>query len=110
MGCYCSEVRKYTKQLSNLQKSKSSMNNAVTSSDEVNRSIVESGTVFKEAVILNKAEDVIGDELINGYKEAVSFIDEAVVEVNNAIQIVSRKLENYKALDRAWHKRHHHHH
>lgn len=108
MGCHCSEVRKYTKQLSNLHKAKSSMNNAITSSDEVNRSIAESGTIFKETLILNQVENTIGDELINGYKETISSIDEAVAEVNNAIQIVSKKLDNYKSLDRAWHHRHHH--
>lgn len=101
--------KKYTKQLSNLQEAKSSMNNATTSSDEINGSIVKSGTTFKEALILNQVENSIGDELINGYKQTVSSIDEAVGEVNYAIQIVSRKLENYKSLDRAWHNRHHHH-
>lgn len=109
MGCYCSEVRKYTKQLSNLKNAKSIMDDATTSSDETNKSIVKSGTNFKESLILNQAENTIGDELINGYKETVSAIDEAVEEVNNAIQIVLEKLDRYKSLDKAWHHHHHHH-
>lgn len=108
MGCCCAEVRKYTNQLSKLKKSKEIINSAIDNSNYTKDYMNKSGEKFKSGIILNKAELSIGEELCEGYNDAVSQCNEAYEEVIRAIETVSDKLQRYKEQDRRWHSRKHH--
>lgn len=108
MGCCCSEVSEYTKQLNKLKKAKTFVTKATSCGALTNDTMIKCGTEFKEAVILNQAEESIGEEILNAYKPSVVAISDAMNEVDSAITLVTKLLNHYKAEDRAWHHRHHH--
>ncbi|HCW52247.1 MAG TPA: hypothetical protein DG753_00580 [Clostridium sp.] len=107
MSCRCSEVREYTKQLFKLISAKGCMDSVVNNSKDTKGFIKKSGDKFKSAIVLNTAETFIGEELSEGYNEAVSQCNEAYEEVTKAIKVVSDKLKSYREEDRSWHSRKH---
>lgn len=107
MGCRCSEVIKYAEQLFKLKLAEEYMKTVVDNVKGTEDSLKKSGDNFKTAVILNNAEDSIGEELCEGYGEAVNRCNEAYEEVKSAIETVSDKLKSYREEDKSWHKRKH---